>query len=64
MEWLGMVIDPEANANCIGTSGRISTEASRIDVHIIPVDEEQIIARAAWNVLREPARSVTDAGRV
>jgi acetate kinase len=64
MEWLGMVIDPEANANCIGTSGRISTEASRIDVHVVPVDEEQIIARAAWNVLREPARSATDAGQV
>jgi acetate kinase len=64
MEWLGVAIDPEANANCIGISGRISTEASKVDVHIVPVDEEQVIARAAWNVLREPARPVTDAGRI
>jgi acetate kinase len=52
LKWLGLDLDAEANADCIGSPGRISTDASRIDVHVIPVDEEPIIARAAWNVLR------------
>jgi acetate kinase len=51
LKWLGLRLDAEANANCVGTSGRISTDASKIDVHVIPVDEEPIIARAAWNLL-------------
>jgi len=52
MQWLGLVLDTKANANCVGVPGRISADASTIDVHVIPVDEEQIIARAAWNVLQ------------
>jgi acetate kinase len=54
LKWLGLELDAEANANCVATSGRISTDASRIDVHVIPVDEEPIIARAAWNLLETP----------
>lgn len=49
LDWLGMTLDPEANANCIGAPGRISTEDSRIGFHVIPVDEERIIARATFN---------------
>jgi len=53
LEWLGLVLDPEANANCVGRPGLISTDTSTIDVHVIPVDEEPIIARATWNVLQQ-----------
>ena len=53
LEWLGLVLGAEANANCVGRPGRISTDASQIDVRVIPVDEEPIIARATWNVLQK-----------
>lgn len=49
LEWLGLELDEDANTRCIGTAGRISTDASRIDVHVIPVDEESILARATWS---------------
>jgi acetate kinase len=52
LKWLGLVLDPEANAACVGVPERISTAASKIEVHVIPVDEESLIAKAAWNVLQ------------
>lgn len=47
LEWLGLELDEQANENCIGSERRISAPDSAIDVHVIPVDEEQTIARAA-----------------
>jgi acetate kinase len=46
-EWLGLKLDDEANARCIGCEGRISKAESAIDVRVIPVREEEVIARAA-----------------
>jgi acetate kinase len=46
MEWLGIEIDDEKNAQAIG--GRemlISTETSRVPVYVIPTNEELILAR-------------------
>ena len=40
--WLGVELDPAANAR---GEGRISTAASRVAVHVIPTDEEAMIAR-------------------
>ncbi len=40
--WLGVELDPAANAR---GAGRISTAASRVAVHVIPTDEEAMIAR-------------------
>ncbi len=49
MEWCGLMIDQRRNARVLGTEGRISTKNSRIQAHVIPVDEEAVIARdAAW----------------
>jgi acetate kinase len=47
LEWLGLELDEQANENCIGIERRISAPDSAIDVHVIRVDEEQMIARAA-----------------
>jgi acetate kinase len=46
LEWLGLALDEEANERCIGTEQRISTPSSTIEVHVIPVREEEAIARA------------------
>jgi acetate kinase len=47
LAWLGLELDEAANAACAGTKQRISTASSAIDVHVIPVREEEAIARAA-----------------
>ncbi len=51
LAWLGLELDAEANAACIGRAGRISTSASAIEAHVIPVDEEAVIANATLGVL-------------
>ncbi|HLU05209.1 MAG TPA: acetate/propionate family kinase [Woeseiaceae bacterium] len=60
--WLGVELDEAANRECTGTGGRISTDASRIDVHVVPVDEEPIIAAATWHILRGADASNTARG--
>jgi acetate kinase len=42
LHWLGVELDAAANA---GGAGRISTPSSRVEVHVIPTDEEATIAR-------------------
>jgi acetate kinase len=51
LRWLGLELDDEANTARVGTGGRISTDGSTIDVHVIPVDEESIIANATWSLV-------------
>jgi acetate kinase len=41
LAWLGLELDEEANATCIGTEQRISQASSSIDVCVIPVREEE-----------------------
>lgn len=51
LAWLGVAIDPAANARhdtCIAAPG------SRVDVRIIPTDEEAMIARHTIDTLRNP----------
>jgi acetate kinase len=48
LRWLGVALDPTANA---GGSGQISTPASRVEVHVVPTDEEATIARHTHNVI-------------
>lgn len=50
--WLGIDLDPEANAAGHGPR-RISTPASRVAVWTIPTDEELMIARHALRVIRQ-----------
>src|SRR5690606_12094475 len=60
--WLGAQLDEEANAECTGKGGRISTDESSIDVHVVPVDEEPLIAAATWHILRGADASGTSRG--
>jgi acetate kinase len=45
MEWCGLVLDETRNASVRGSEGRISQDSARIQVYVIPVDEEVMVAR-------------------
>jgi acetate kinase len=47
LEWLGLDLDPNANAACVGAELSISAAASAVEVYVIRVHEEEAIARAA-----------------
>lgn len=53
-EWLGVKCDPTANA---AGGPRISTEASRVPVFVIPTDEDLMIARHSLSVLQSNQHS-------
>jgi acetate kinase len=50
LAWLGLELDPAANAK---GEGRISAPNSRVSCYVIPTDEELMIARHTLSVLRE-----------
>lgn len=52
LAWLGLALDADANDRCLGTEARISSATSMIDVHVIPVREEEAIAQATQRCLR------------
>jgi acetate kinase len=45
MEWAGLTLDADANSEMIAREGRISTQASKLHVWVIPTNEELLIAR-------------------
>ncbi len=47
LESLGVVIDATANRAAAGAEARISHRDSRVEVWVVPVDEAQVLARAA-----------------
>jgi len=49
--WLGLELDDAVNARCAGDEACISKGSSRIEAHVIPVREEEAIARAALRCL-------------
>ena len=51
LECLGVEIDPEAN-NKRGSLFKISSENSKIDVYVIATDEELMIARDTYNLIK------------
>jgi acetate kinase len=51
MDWLGLSLDPARNASLTGTEGRIDGEGSRVELWVIPTDEELLIARDTWRVV-------------
>ena len=53
LAWLGVAIDPEANAR---HATRIDAAGSRIAVLVVPTDEEQVIAEEAVSVLQAEGR--------
>jgi acetate kinase len=51
MSWLGVECDGARNAGVSGTGGRIDREGSRVQLWVIPTDEELLIARDTWRVV-------------
>jgi len=52
LEWAGIELDEAANATLVGgAEGRITTDASRLAVWVIPTDEELLIARDTFRVV-------------
>jgi len=51
MDWLGISLDPSRNASLPGSEGRIDAEGSRVELWVIPTDEELLIARDTWRVV-------------
>ena len=52
LDWLGVTLDMEANARTVnGAEGRIDVPGSRVELWVIPTDEELLIARDTWRVV-------------
>lgn len=51
LDFCGLELDPEANAKCHCQEAVISSPRSKIEVRVIPTNEELIIARNAWEKL-------------
>ncbi|HEX4083394.1 MAG TPA: acetate/propionate family kinase [Chthoniobacteraceae bacterium] len=51
LDFCGLELDPEANAKAHAREAIISTPRSKIEVRVIPTNEELIIARNAWQKL-------------
>jgi acetate kinase len=52
LQWMGVTIDSEKNGAMInGKEGRIDAAGSRVEVWVIPTDEELLIARDTVRVV-------------
>lgn len=51
MDWLGIGIDDEKNKSLVDREGRIDRDDTRVQVWVIPTDEELLIARDTWRVV-------------
>ncbi len=52
MKYYGVEVDVEANKKAVlGVEGKISTESSKIDVFVIPTNEELVIARDTLEIV-------------
>lgn len=51
LEWLGIQIDEMRNSELVGTEGRMDAKGSRVELWVIPTDEELLIARDTWRVV-------------
>lgn len=55
MHWAGIDLDPQANRQAVGATGRISRPGERPEVWVVPVDEATLLAEHARAVLGPPA---------
>jgi acetate kinase len=52
LDWLGATVDAKQNAALTGgAEGRFDGEGSRLQLWVIPTDEELLIARDTWRVV-------------
>jgi len=53
MGWAGIEIDATANDAARGQEARIDTSRLPVRVHVIPAEEEGVLARAALGLITE-----------
>ena len=54
LSYMGVKIDPALNSIMIrGKEGKISTPDSKVDVYVIPTNEELLIARDTWYIVNK-----------
>lgn len=51
LDWLGITMDDAKNAAIVGADGRFDGPGSRVELWVIPTDEELLIARDTWRVV-------------
>jgi acetate kinase len=51
LDWLGIELDDSRNGALAGGEGRIDAKGSRVELWVIPTDEELLIARDTWRVV-------------
>ncbi len=51
LEWFGIEMDKPRNATLRGGEGRFDKDGSRVQLWVIPTDEELLIARDTWRVV-------------
>jgi acetate kinase len=51
LDWLGIRVDGAKNAALMGKEGRFDASESRVQLWVIPTDEELLIARDTWRVV-------------
>ena len=56
LDCLGLKLDDKANNSCRATEAVISAPDSKVEVRVIPTNEEIVIARNVWRLLQEQPR--------
>lgn len=52
LDWLGTAVDADRNSTLVGgAEGRFDRDGSRLQLWVIPTDEELLIARDTWRVV-------------
>lgn len=51
LDWLGVSVDAARNDALVGTEGRFDAPEGRVELWVIPTDEELLIARDTWRVV-------------
>jgi acetate kinase len=51
LDWFGIALDSEKNSAARGSEGRIDAAGSKVELWVIPTDEELLIARDTWRVV-------------
>lgn len=57
LESLGIEFDPHRNVQAVGAAACISTADSRIALHVLPVDEDAVLAEEADNLMNTGLRT-------
>jgi len=56
LEYFGIEIDEEVNAGARGTLTKLSTDASKVQVYLIPTNEELVIASDTEAIVKNLAK--------